>query len=200
MPLISSNTLHLDTSYQYRSTEALFDAYFGDEGGTTKQSLSDAIHQLMRGEYVNVSEQRKVTHPQTRSYHAVVTTNRRDTRFADTVRKLRSGIGWAPPANPSPLPYRCGWLRSWPQHGLVRAKRICYDHQSHRLDVHFVSSMDGGCCTVLPIIDPETTVFIIASKSFSTIDTLANVNTVREWIKPQLNGDQWLQHHDRVLL
>ena len=38
--------------------------------------------------------------------------------------------------------------------------------------------MDGGqLYAVLPIIDPETTLFIIASKSFGTIDTLANVNT-----------------------
>ena len=198
MPLISSNTLHLDTSYQYQSTEALFDTYFGDEGGTTKQSLSEAIHQLMRGEYVNVSEQRKVTHPQTRSYHAVVTANRRDTRFADIVRKLRSGNWLGATGKPITAVVNIGVGGSdlGPNMASFALKEFADDHQTHRLDVHFVSSMDGGqLYAVLPIIDPETTVFIIASKSFSTIDTLANVNTVREWIKPQLNDDQWLQHH-----
>ena len=54
----------------------------------------------------------------------------------------------------------------------------------HALDVHFVSSMDGGqLYAVLPIIDPETTVFIVASKSFGTIDTFANIDTVRAWVK-----------------
>jgi len=52
-----------------------------------------------------------------------------------------------------------------------------------RLDVHFVSSMDGsGLEKILPTLDPATTLFIISSKTFSTIDTLANANTAREWL------------------
>jgi len=52
-----------------------------------------------------------------------------------------------------------------------------------RLDVHFVSSMDGSELEkILPTLDPATTLFIISSKTFSTIDTLANANTAREWL------------------
>jgi len=51
------------------------------------------------------------------------------------------------------------------------------------LDVHFVSSMDGSELEkLLPNLDPATTLFIVASKTFTTIDTLANANTAREWL------------------
>lgn len=51
------------------------------------------------------------------------------------------------------------------------------------LDVHFVSSMDGSQLSkLLDRLDPASTLFIISSKSFSTIDTLANANTAREWL------------------
>ncbi|MBQ0724151.1 MAG: glucose-6-phosphate isomerase [Cycloclasticus sp.] len=51
------------------------------------------------------------------------------------------------------------------------------------LDVHFVSSMDGSELEkLLPSLDPSTTLFIVASKSFATVDTLANANTARQWL------------------
>jgi len=54
---------------------------------------------------------------------------------------------------------------------------------ARNLDVHFVSSMDGSqLAKLLNSLDPASTLFIISSKSFSTIDTLANANTAREWL------------------
>ncbi|GGK77195.1 glucose-6-phosphate isomerase [Amphritea balenae] len=51
------------------------------------------------------------------------------------------------------------------------------------IDLHFVSSMDGSqLAQLLDRIDPPSTLFIVSSKSFSTIDTLANSNTAREWL------------------
>ena len=55
--------------------------------------------------------------------------------------------------------------------------------ESKQLDVHFVSSMDGSELEkLLPLLEPATTLFIVASKTFTTIDTLANANTAREWL------------------
>ena len=49
--------------------------------------------------------------------------------------------------------------------------------------VHFVSNMDGSQLdNVLKRLSPETTVFIISSKSFSTVDTLSNAETARTWL------------------
>ncbi|MDO4441525.1 MAG: glucose-6-phosphate isomerase [Moraxella sp.] len=51
------------------------------------------------------------------------------------------------------------------------------------ISVHFVSNMDGTQLdTLLKTLNPETTVFIISSKSFGTADTLANAKTALAWL------------------
>ncbi len=55
------------------------------------------------------------------------------------------------------------------------------------LDIHFVSTMDGSQLSdLLHQLRPETTLFIISSKSFGTIDTLSNAETVRLWLEKTL--------------
>ncbi|RAU19717.1 glucose-6-phosphate isomerase [Nitrincola tibetensis] len=52
-----------------------------------------------------------------------------------------------------------------------------------KLEFIFVSSMDGSqLAEVLDHLNPANTLFILASKSFTTIDTLANGATAREWL------------------
>ncbi len=60
--------------------------------------------------------------------------------------------------------------------------------QSRRsLGVHFVSTIDGSQLSdLLHQLRPETTLFIISSKSFSTIDTLSNAQTARQWLEKKL--------------
>ncbi|MHC5224866.1 glucose-6-phosphate isomerase [Ignatzschineria sp. LJL83] len=51
------------------------------------------------------------------------------------------------------------------------------------LGIHFVSTIDGSQLSdLLYRLRPETTLFIISSKSFGTIDTLTNAETVRQWL------------------
>jgi len=55
------------------------------------------------------------------------------------------------------------------------------------LNVHFVSTMDGSQLSdLLHQLRPETTLFIISSKSLGTIDTLSNAETVRLWLEKTL--------------
>ncbi len=65
------------------------------------------------------------------------------------------------------------------------------------LDVHFVSTMDGSQLSdLLHQLRPETTLFIISSKSFGTIDTLSNAQTVRQWLEKSLGqNEKILQNH-----
>ncbi|ENW06175.1 glucose-6-phosphate isomerase [Acinetobacter beijerinckii] len=65
------------------------------------------------------------------------------------------------------------------------------------LDVHFVSTMDGSQLSeLLHQLRPETTLFIISSKSFGTIDTLSNAQTVRQWLEKALGyNEKILQNH-----
>src|SRR5699024_7705718 len=60
-------------------------------------------------------------------------------------------------------------------------------HTAKPLNVHFVSTMDGSQLSeLLHQLRPETTLFIISSKSFGTIDTLSNAQTVRQWLEKAL--------------
>ncbi len=51
-----------------------------------------------------------------------------------------------------------------------------------RLSMHFVSNVDGAQIhQTLKKLDPDTTLFVIASKTFTTIETLTNAHTARAW-------------------
>ncbi|MCG2793442.1 MAG: glucose-6-phosphate isomerase [Weeksellaceae bacterium] len=55
-------------------------------------------------------------------------------------------------------------------------------HFKTRLDVHFVSNVDGNnIAEVVKNLDPETTLFIIASKTFTTQETMTNAKSAKEW-------------------
>lgn len=50
------------------------------------------------------------------------------------------------------------------------------------LNMHFVSNIDGThLAEVLKKIDPETVLFIIASKTFTTQETITNANSAKKW-------------------
>lgn len=192
MQPINAAGLALDTSYQALNQQDLITAI------TLPKKFADARQQLMTGDYQNVSEKRSVTHTLCRSIHAVSNSKNKDTRFAQIVKKLRSGRWLGATGKPITAVVNVGVGGSdlGPNMGSFALKEFANDAALNDLDVHFVSSMDGGqLYAVLPIIDPETTVFIIASKSFGTIDTFANIDTVREWVKPQLTDHQWLAKH-----
>ncbi|MGJ1242354.1 glucose-6-phosphate isomerase [Sphingobacterium siyangense] len=51
-----------------------------------------------------------------------------------------------------------------------------------RLNVHFVSNVDGThIAETLKAVNPETTLFLIASKTFTTQETMANAHTAKDW-------------------
>ena len=52
----------------------------------------------------------------------------------------------------------------------------------NQLTVHFVSNVDGDHVNeVIKKLNPETTLFVIASKTFTTQETLSNAETIRAW-------------------
>ena len=61
---------------------------------------------------------------------------------------------------------------------VVEALKFYKNH----LNTHFVSNVDGDHVSeVIKNLDPETTLFIIVSKTFTTQETLSNANTIKEW-------------------
>jgi glucose-6-phosphate isomerase len=64
-------------------------------------------------------------------------------------------------------------------------KMVCeaLKHYSDTVNVHFVSNIDGADIDeTLKKLNPETTLFILASKTFTTIETITNALTARQWI------------------
>ncbi len=64
-----------------------------------------------------------------------------------------------------------------------------------RIRPHFVSNVDGAHLgRTLKRLNPETTLFVIASKTFTTLETLANAKSARSWITGPL-GDAAVANH-----
>ncbi len=61
--------------------------------------------------------------------------------------------------------------------------------------LHFVSNIDGDDLTdTLAGLDPETTLFIVASKSFTTMETMVNATSARDWLVAHL-GEAAVARH-----
>lgn len=70
-------------------------------------------------------------------------------------------------------------------------------YQYAGLDFHFVSNIDGTHLTeTLKSLNPETTLFIVASKSFTTQETISNAKAARHWLHARLASwnDQMGRH------
>ncbi len=63
------------------------------------------------------------------------------------------------------------------------------------MSAHFISNVDGTqIAELLKGIDPETTLFIIASKTFTTQETLTNAFTARRWLIDKLEEEAVASH------
>ena len=63
------------------------------------------------------------------------------------------------------------------------------------INCYFISNIDGtACAEVLNKINPEETLFIICSKTFTTIETLTNARTCRKWLVDAL-GEHAVSKH-----
>ncbi len=66
-------------------------------------------------------------------------------------------------------------------------------HDGPRL--HYVSNVDGAhIADTLKILKPETTLFLIASKTFTTIETMTNATTARKWVAERLGEAEVGEH------
>lgn len=64
------------------------------------------------------------------------------------------------------------------------------------LNVHFVSNLDSAdLASTLTRLNPRSTLFIIASKTFTTLETMANAHTARNWVMAAANDDQAVARH-----
>lgn len=66
----------------------------------------------------------------------------------------------------------------------------------NHLNLHFVSNVDGThIAETLKKVHPETTLFIVASKTFTTQETMTNANTARDWFLKTAGDMGFVKHH-----
>lgn len=168
-----------------------------------EHNLKDRIEDMFTGKKINVTENRAVLHTALRNFSGrpvtvdgvdvmpeILRVQAKMKEFSDAVRSgafkgatgkkltniVNIGIGGS---DLGPYMVTAALKKYW-------AKDInCY----------FISNIDGtACAEVLGQINPEETLFIVASKTFTTIETLTNARTCRDWLVKAL-GEAAVANH-----
>ena len=149
---------------------------------------------MFSGEKINLTEQRAVLHTALRApvdcalvvdgqdvsadVHAVLARVR---AFSDAVRS-GAWLGYSGKPITDIVNIGIGGSDLGPKMVCLALRQ--YAHP--RLRMHFVSNVDGhDIDAALSSVDPETTLFIIASKTFTTGETMLNAQTARRWFLAQ---------------
>lgn len=164
--------------------------------------LKDAISKYFEGDSINQTEERAVLHTALRSGKETgVKVNDKNIypdveRVLQKVREFSDGIyngdwkGYTGKKITDVVNIGIGGSDLGPQ---MVVESLEYFRQS--ITSHFVSNVDGDLISSkLEKLDPETTLFIVVSKSFSTQETLMNAQTARSWFLEKASQDD-LKHH-----
>jgi len=170
----------------------------------TQAQLADWRNRLFQGEKINHTEQRAALHIalRNRSNHpikvdgfdvmpyvnAVLAKMR---QFSDSVR---DGTWRGYTGKPIESIVNIGIGGSDLGPAMVTKALKAYHHT--RLRGYFVSNVDGTHLgETLAELDPETTLFIVASKTFTTQETLLNAKSARQWLITQLGDEKAVAKH-----
>ncbi len=152
--------------------------------------LPERIEQMYRGEKINETENRAVLHVALRNRsNTPIKVDGKDVmpevnhvlrKMGDFTRAVRSGewLGYTNQVITDVVNIGIGGSDLGPLMMCTALKNFGHP----RLNMHFVSNVDGTQMRdVLEKVHPETTLFIIASKTFTTQETLTNAHTARDW-------------------
>jgi glucose-6-phosphate isomerase len=193
--------LSMDFSRQRIDQEALYKLY----ALADYVQLRDHIEGMFRGEHINRTEDRAVLHVALRQPRGgsiggndiaseVITERDRMLDFAAAVRDGRI-VGSA--GKPFTLIVNIGIGGS--DLGPAMAVLALAQYTTGAPRVEFVSNVDGcHLYDVLKDADAATTLFIVASKTFTTLETLTNARTARAWLVGKLGESIVTQHFAAV--
>ncbi len=154
-----------------------------------QRELPAWIERMFTGEKINTTEDRAALHTALRAEKAVMLDGKnvvdgvRQTlaamgRFCDGVRGGRL-TGFSGHAFTDVVSIGIGGSSLGP----ALAVEALAPYATPQFQVHFVSNVDGAhLAGTLAPLNPETTLFIVASKTFTTLETLANAHSARDWL------------------
>lgn len=165
--------------------------------------LPQKIHALFSGSPINSTEKRPALHTALRDKkRTAILVNRENiaTQIEQTQAKIAAFVdqihshAWKGVTG-KPIAHIVNIGIGGSHLGPMMCAHALKDFAISQLQFHFISTIDNAALDeVLQQIDPETTLFLISSKSFTTIETMTNVKTVCSWMKNKL-GDTVMQHH-----
>ncbi|MCK5503859.1 MAG: glucose-6-phosphate isomerase [Thermodesulfovibrionia bacterium] len=80
--------------------------------------------------------------------------------------------------------------------GPVMVTEALKPYSSPNINMHFISNIDGThIVETLKKVSPETTLFIIASKTFTTQETMTNAQTARRWLLSSAKDESYVKRH-----
>src|SRR5579875_2537050 len=80
--------------------------------------------------------------------------------------------------------------------GPAMAYQALLPHADRSLTVRFVSNVDGSdIWEATHDLDPAETLFIVSSKTFTTLETITNARTARDWVAGALGGEKAVARH-----
>jgi glucose-6-phosphate isomerase len=161
--------------------------------------LRARIDAMFAGEKINVTENRAVLHVALRApkgssivvdgvnvvpeVHAVLD------KMADFARRVRSGawVGHTGKRIVNVINIGIGGSDLGP----VMAYEALKHYSDRSMTFRFVSNVDGtDFAEAVRDLDPSETLFIVSSKTFTTLETMTNAHTARAWMLAGLGGDE----------
>ncbi|HTK53428.1 MAG TPA: glucose-6-phosphate isomerase [Gemmatimonadaceae bacterium] len=166
--------------------------------------LNERIEQMFRGDRINVTENRPVLHVALRAprsasilvdghnvvedVHAVLD------RMADFAHRVRSGAWTGFTGKRIRTVVNIGIGGS--DLGPAMAYEALRFYADRSLSCRFVSNVDGAdFYEKTRDLDPAETLFIVASKTFTTLETMTNARTARAWLLKALGDDRAVAKH-----
>src|SRR6266571_5314156 len=164
-----------------------------------ESSLKQRIEAMFRGEKINITEKRAVLHVALRApkgvsievdgedvvpkVHAVLD------KMADFSDRLRSGVWKGHTGKRIRNVVNIGIGGS--DLGPVMAYEALKAYSNRAMTFRYISNIDGTDFAEAVIdLDPSETLFIVSSKTFTTLETMTNAETARTWSVKGLGGDE----------
>ncbi len=169
-----------------------------------ESGLRERIDAMFRGEKINVSERRAVLHVALRAprgasilhdgqnvvpeVHAVLD------KMADFARRVRSGDWKGHTGKRIRNVVNVGIGGS--DLGPVMAYEALRHYSERAMSFRFVSNVDGtDFVEAVRDLDPAETLFIISSKTFTTLETMTNAHSARDWLLAGLKEEAAIARH-----
>ena len=166
--------------------------------------IEEAREKMFRGDKINTTENRSVLHTALRQpAEENLTVGDQDVaadvhevlgRMRDFARSLRSGdwLGYTGHTIKTVVNIGIGGSDLGP----AMVTKALRTYATAGIDARFVSNVDpSDLQAVLDEVDPESTLFIVASKTFTTQETLSNAHAARRWLIQQLGSEEAVAKH-----